>query len=184
MVVFVLTLGLIVGVVVFAGDIVPKESPTVSYKTIWTQLHTAVPAPETPGTAALPDVDSGPRVVDIPAQLQQYFTSVDSKRALYEHLSGLDVDGRKDYLANLFEVMNEAKTRGELDDTVISTYYQMKDSQLASTNEGRALRTTTRLYILGGAVSTLFMIALCSLILVLLAIERNTRRLGTSIVSH
>jgi hypothetical protein len=183
-VVFVLTLGLIISTVIFAGDLIPSGSTNVSYKKIWTRLHTATPAPEISGAGVLPDVDTGPTAVDIPVQLQPYFTSADNKRALYEHLSALDVDGRKDYLANLFEVMNEAKTRNELDDTVINTYYQMKDSQIASANEGRALGTTTRLYILGGAVSTLFMIALCSLILVLLAIERNTRQPRRSMAIH
>jgi len=184
-VVFVLTLGLIVSAVIFAGDLVPSESPTVSYKTVWTQLHTqATPAPDASRTGGPPDVDTGPAAVDIPAQLQPYFNSADSKRALYEHLSRLDVDERNSYLANLFEVMDEAKTRGELDDNVSNTYYELKDSQLELANDGRAHRTTARLYILGGAVSTLLMIALCSLILVLLAIERNTRRPGPSIASH
>jgi hypothetical protein len=164
-----------VGAVIFADDFVPRESPTVSYRKVWLQLHPqAAPAPGTSRTAQS-EGDTDPAAVDLPVQLLPYFTS-DSKRALYEHLSRIDVDERKDYLANLVNVMNEAKVRGELDDDVINTYYELKDSQIELAKDGHALRTTSQIYILGGAASTLFLIALFSLILVLLAIERNTRR--------
>ncbi len=175
-VVFVLTLGLVVGAVIFADDFVPRESPTVSYRKVWLQLHPqAAPAPDTSRTAQS-EGDTDPAAVDLPVQLLPYFTSSDSKRALYEHLSRIGVDERKDYLGNLANVMNEAKVRGELDDDVINTYYELKDSQIELAKDGHALRTTTQIYILSGAASTLFLIALFSLILVLLAIERNTRR--------
>ena len=98
------------------------------------------------------------------SELLPYFTSSDSKRALYEHLSRIGVDERKDYLANLANVMNEAKVRGELDDDVINTYYELKDSQIELAKDGHSLRTTTQIYILSGAASTLFLIALFSLI--------------------
>jgi len=176
-VVFVLTLGLVVGTVIFADDLfVPRENPSISYRTIWMQLHPqTAPTPDSSNTA--PSVsDTSPTSVDLPVHLQPYFSSPESKRALYEHLSRLDADERKYYVENLVEVMNEAKVRNELNDDVINTYYDLKDSQLEIAKDGRTLRTTRQLYILGGAVSTLFLIALCSLILVLLAIERNTRR--------
>jgi hypothetical protein len=183
-VVFVLTLGLIIGAVIFADDFLPRENPNISYKTVWMQLHPqATPTPDSSNTT--PSVsDTGPTSVDLPVHLQPYFNSPDSKRALYEHLSRLDVDERNSYIANLVEVMNEAKVRNELNDDVINTYYDLKDSQLEIAKEAHTLRTTTQLYILGGAVSTLFLIALCSLILVLLAIERNTRRSGPSNASQ
>ena len=183
-VVFVLTLGLIVCAVIFAGDLAPSQNPTVSYKKVWTQLHTQVSSAPDPTEMTPSDGDGAKITVDLPVQLQPYFASADHKSALYEHLSRIDADDRKDYLANLVDVMNDAKKRNELDDNVVKTYYELKDSQMALAKDGHALQTTTRLYVIGGAVSTLFMIAFCSLILVLLAIERNTRPQDISIPKH
>jgi len=92
------------------------------------------------------------------------------------HMDGLDSSERTEYLDNLTQVVEEGKRSGEDTTKVINTYFELKQTQLALAKADSSARSMRQLYIVASAVSIMFLIALASLILVLLAIERNTRR--------
>jgi hypothetical protein len=90
-------------------------------------------------------------------------------------MEGLDSSERIEYLNNLSQVVQESKSKGEDTTNVINKYFELKQTQIALAKADSAARTIRQLYIAASALSIMFLIALASLILVLLAIERNTR---------
>jgi hypothetical protein len=90
-------------------------------------------------------------------------------------MSGLDTSDRQEYLDNLGDVIQAAKSAGLSDTDAINTYFRMKDRQLESIAAQKATRMQTTTIVIEGTASALGLIGIFSLILVLLAIERNTR---------
>jgi hypothetical protein len=108
--------------------------------------------------------------------LQPYFSITQNRSVLKNHLIGLDSDERVDYLANLAEVVAAAKADGADVTDTINKYFEDKTPQMELAKADKTARILKQLYIAGAAASTVLLIALASLVLVLLAIERNTRR--------
>ncbi len=183
-IIFILTVALVVGGMMFFKDLVPNNTSLVSYSQIYSELtHTPSvngdSSSQAPGTATQPQDD-----IDLPFALQPYFTDSANRAVLKDHLSSLDSEGRAEYLSNLAEVVNSAKESGTSDDqmgAVINKYFEDKTEQLSLANLDNAERRERQLYVLGGGIVLIGMIASASLILVLLAIERNTRSLKGSV---
>jgi hypothetical protein len=95
-------------------------------------------------------------------------------------MEGLDSIERTEYLNNLSQVVKASQSSGEDTTNVINKYFELKQTQLALAKADSAARTLRWLYIAASALSIMFLIALASLILVLLAIERNTRSHATT----
>lgn len=172
-----LSSALIIGAFVFAGDLVPNQSSKVSFSEISNELH---PTPKANQYSSNPSPSiegpQSPPSLDLPFVLQPYFSSSDNRKVLMGHMEGLDSSDRAEYLDNLSQVVEEGKKSGEDVTGVINKYFELKQAQLALAKADSAERLTRQLYIVGSAISIMFLIALASLILVLLAIERNTRR--------
>jgi hypothetical protein len=175
-VILALSLALVIGAVIFAGDLIPNQSSDVSFNEISRELH---PAPESNQhglntSQSREDSQSSPSL-DLPFVLQPYFSSSDNRAVLMQHMEGLDSSERIEYLNNLSQVVQESKSKGEDTTNVINKYFELKQTQIALAKADSAARTIRQLYIAASALSIMFLIALASLILVLLAIERNTR---------
>jgi hypothetical protein len=176
-VILALSLALVIGAFTFAGDLVPNQSAKVSFSEISSELHPASESNQ-PGSVPSPPVEGsqGSTSLDLPFVLQPYFSSADNRGVLMHHMDGLDSSERTEYLDNLTQVVEEGKRSGEDTTKVINTYFELKQTQLALAKADSSARSMRQLYIVASAVSIMFLIALASLILVLLAIERNTRR--------
>ena len=180
-VILALSLALVIGAVIFAGDLIPNQTPVVSFNEISRELHPAPEANQPGSKPSQPGEESqGAPSLDLPFVLQPYFSASDNREVLMRHLEGLDSSERTEYLNNLSQVVKASQSSGEDATNVINKYFELKQTQLALAKADSAARTLRRLYIAASALSIIFLIALASLILVLLAIERNTRSHATT----
>jgi len=170
-----LTIALLIGATMFVSDFLPNKESHVSYSTISSELH---PAPQSDASTSSEGEPPPPKPdsLNLPFVLQPYFSTTDNLKVLKNHLSGLDSDERTDYLANLAEVVQEAKTQNADATEVINRYFEDKNTQMELAKLDRSARLERQLSVAGAAISTIFLIAMASLVLVLLAIERNTRK--------
>ncbi len=180
-VILALSLALVIGAFIFAGDMIPNRTPAVSFNEISHELHPAPEANQSGSNPSQPGEESqGAPSLDLPFVLQPYFSASDNRQVLMRHLEGLDSSERTEYLNNLSQVVKASQSSGEDTTNVINKYFELKQTQLALAKADSAARTLRRLYIAASALSIIFLIALASLILVLLAIERNTRNHATT----
>jgi len=180
-VILALSLALVIGAVIFAGDLIPNRTPAVSFNEISRELHPAPEANQPGSNSSQPgDEFQGAPSLDLPFVLQPYFSASDNREVLMRHMEGLDSTERTEYLNNLSQVVKASQSSGEDTTNVINKYFELKQTQLALAKADSTARTLRRLYIAASALSITFLIALASLILVLLAIERNTRSHATT----
>ena len=179
-VILALSLALVVGAFIFGGDLVPNQASKVSFSEVSNALNQAPQVGQYGSTNPSPSEEGsqGLSPGDLAFVLQPYFSSTNNWEVLKAHMEGLDSSDRTEYLDNLAAVVGEAKSKGEDVTSVVNKYFELKGSRLALAKADSADRSMHQLYIVGSAVSIMFLIALASLILVLLAIERNTRRDG------
>ncbi len=108
-------------------------------------------------------------------ELQELFLQGDNRRVLEGWLSDIASDGRQDFLDNLARAASAAKAKdGDASDAVNryhSAYVEYVDQR--RTDDAKA--AANRMQMLAALGTTLALVALFSLVLVLLAIERNTR---------
>lgn len=175
-----LSIGLLIGIAFFASDFLPNGQTHVAYSTISGELHPATAA-GSESNSTTPPSRSNDATPEIPFVLQPYFSNSDNRQVLLGHLAGLDSDERRDYLDNLAEVVATAKEQGGDVVAVVNRYFEDKSSQMDLAKADKTARLLRQVYVIGGCISTLMLIALASLILVLLAIERNTRAGGPPI---
>jgi hypothetical protein len=121
--------------------------------------------------------------VKVPFAVQNLISRPSQKEALFSHLQGLSSGQQQDYLNNLADVIAAAQKQNlnayEIDEGA-EHYYHSKDKKLAESNDRANEEKLLRPYVAGAVFATLSLIALFSLILVLLAIERNTRIISIS----
>jgi hypothetical protein len=179
MVILTLSVSLMVATGLFADQIFPRQSSHIAYSDIVRELHPSSP-PSPSSDQASSDQDSletqaSAERLDIPTLLRSYFESQENRLVLERHVAGLDSDEKKEYLNNMAEVVSNANSHHEDALAVINRYFEDKEAQLDLVRAEKSSRTQLRLYVAAGCISTLLLIAMASLILVLLAIERNTR---------
>jgi hypothetical protein len=173
-VILALSLALIIGAVSFAGDLIPNQSSEVTFNEINSELHP-------PHESNQHDTNTSPiredfqSSLDLPLVLQPYFSSSDNRVVLMRHMDGLDSSERIEYLDNLSRVVRASESKREDTIEVINKYFELKQAQLTLAKADSAARTQRLIYMVASAFSIMFLIAMASLILVLLAIERNTR---------
>ena len=113
----------------------------------------------------------------LPVAVKRYITDEEQKLTLKGWLDSIsDYDGKKDLLDNLSEVIVAAENKDVNVFEVINNYKEMKFSKLnkSKTEDGymaKGLKLVKLFFILCCA----FFIALMSLILIVLSIERNTK---------
>lgn len=111
----------------------------------------------------------------MPENLRKYFVSPDNRRVLRGWLELLPTDKSQDFLNNLSEIMKEGEAKGIDPGRLINTYKSMKLARFRDEKTKSEEFKQKLMYFIGGIVGVVFLIAMLSLILVLLAIERNTR---------
>jgi hypothetical protein len=173
-VILVLSLVLIIGAVSYAGDLIPNQSSEVSFNDISLELHTMHESNQY-GTNRSPTREDSQSSLDLPIVLQPYFGPSENRAVLMRHMEGLDSSERIEYLDNLSRVVKASESKREDTTVVINKYFELKQAKLALAKVDSAERTQRLIYMVASALSIMFLIAMASLILVLLAIERNTR---------
>jgi hypothetical protein len=169
-----LSLVLIIGAVSFAGDLIPNQSSEVSFNEISAEYHTVHESNEH-GTNRLPTREDSQSSLDLPLVLQPYFSPPENRAVLIRHMEGLDSSERIEYLDNLSLIVKASESKREDTTDVINKYFELKQAKLALAKADSAARIQRQVYMVASAFSIMFLIAMASLILVLLAIERNTR---------
>jgi hypothetical protein len=112
----------------------------------------------------------------MPFSVQKYFSDPESRSRLLQQIASLPPEQRDGYLRNLATVIDEAEKMGAGAAGNAAYVYMQLTAERRAANAAREedLRNR-RLEMMGAAVASLMLIALFSLVLVLLAIERNTR---------
>ena len=169
--VLILTAALIIGAILLAKDLAPSETATVSYNSVAQALHPQASESTQQGSDA---VLTDP--IDLPFTLQPYFTNAANRAVLQRHLSRLDSSEREDYLRNMAEVVTQAKAHSDDMTETMNKFMELKSDQADLAKSDREARVMRQIYIASAAVSVILLIGLFSLILVMLAIERNTRK--------
>lgn len=117
------------------------------------------------------------RGVRLPPTLQELFLDEQNQQVLSNWLEELPVEERQAFLDGLAKAVEEARKAGVEDSDAMNLYRERFVEYLAQKTAEEAKVRAERTYIVGALVSTLVLIALFSLVLVMLAIERNTRPL-------
>lgn len=120
-----------------------------------------------------PSLPSG---LKIPFVLQKHFSHPDNLRLLNNWLEVLPEDQRQPFLDEMAQAVTEAEKERIEPIDVINAYHKLKMEKLQTINLAKEKQMQTWLWYAGGVGLGIIIIALFSLILVLLAIERNTRR--------
>ncbi len=111
----------------------------------------------------------------MPAIMQEQFGSGTNRRILENWLSDIDRDERQTFLDALGTAADAAQAAGRPIHEGINDYQDRYQDYLRQLLIAEAEAKAERLYVLAVIGSALALIALFSLVLVLMAIERNTR---------
>jgi len=136
-------------------------------------------APQTgrPPTGGVPQTqDSELSSLKLPFNIQRYFSDPESRSRLLAQVASLPPDERDGYIQNLSAVIEQAEKNGFAPGgNAIYTYMQLTSERQQEIVSRKEALNAQRLQAIEVTVAILILIALFSLILVLLAIERNTR---------
>jgi hypothetical protein len=115
----------------------------------------------------------------VPLTVQSYLDDEENKKVVEGWLELLDPSDRQDFLDNMAEVITAAEKQRADVVTAINRYKELKLAKIAAAKQGPDFMgiSIRPLDVLIGIFVQLALIALVSLVLVLLAIERNTRKL-------
>lgn len=178
--IFGLLAAIVIGGIIVSDKLMPKESTSVSPQEVVEAI--TPPQPETPATADTAAVASPPPDpmilpgIKLPFVLQKHFSAPERIKVLRDWLSGLDASQRQVFLEEMAAAVTEAESRGVDALETIDKYKEIKFDKLKQEELAAAKLATQRMTYAGVAFGAILLIALFSLILVLLAIERNTRR--------
>lgn len=113
--------------------------------------------------------------IKLPPELQELFTNPHNQRLLADNLEALPEDQRQPCIDGMAEAVKIARGKGLEDGPVVDAWMASCRTYASEKAAADIASKATRLYVAGALVSLLMLIALFSLVLVLLAIERNTR---------
>jgi hypothetical protein len=172
-----LVTAVIAGLVIFTGTALTQESSYVKPEKVIDQVKPSIlstsPAPTGESNFVDPNALPG---IKMPFSLQTFFSNSRNMRILLDHIQTLSDEQKQDYVDNMAEVVEKAKAQNIDIVEAVNAYFSLKDQELQRAQVEHQQIIQTRLYIAGAAISIMGLVALFSLILVLLAIERNTRR--------
>lgn len=158
-----------------------KPDPSAIAQSLKPAPEPAAPAAEsaddTHGTAGETSSVPQPALfgVKLPPVLQEQFLNEANQKVLRDWLDELPQEERQSFIDGLAKTVDEARKVGVADADALNRYHEEYSDYLNSKKVAEAAANSQRLYIVGALVSTLMLLALFSLVLVLLAIERNTR---------
>lgn len=144
-----------------------KPQPAIEYPQDTHQSQTAPPAIT---TSALPNIK-------LPFVLQKYFNTPENLKTLKDWLDDLPKEERQEFIDEMALVVIEAEKQKLNVTDAINKYQKIKTQKLEDEKIANIKRQDMLLKYAGATSVCIILIALFSLILVLLAIERNTRRI-------
>jgi hypothetical protein len=167
-----------VGGVLFGG--LYNES---SSKVAPTEIIVAITPPVASNNSPSNDNSSSTQITDntlpsvkMPFVLQKHFNSPEKVKVLKNWLDVLSLEKHQEFIDEMAATVTEAEKLKLSPTEAIDKYKELKFKKIETEIATKAERRTQQLYYAGAVVSAVALIAFFSLILVLLAIERNTRR--------
>jgi hypothetical protein len=181
LIVFSLIAAIVVGAVVASGTLGKKVSTKVSANEVLEVIKPPVAddasnTPQgSPPQSGQPDTNL-PSGEKLPFALQKHFNTPDNIKVLRGWLNAVRDEYHQEFIDEMAAVVVEAEKQNLSAPDAINAYKELKLKKLEAIKMAKAELEQTRLYYAAAAVSCTTLVALFSLILVLLAIERNTRR--------
>ena len=172
-----LLIAIVVGGIMFSEKLFPKNDTKVTPTEVIEAIHPSDTYTQSqPGQQqAVIDVNILPGI-KMPFILQKYFNTPESIKVLKEWLEKLPKGQRNEFINELAATVEQIEKTGTNIDDAINKYAELKLSKLSDSKLAEAEASSMRLKYVGVAFGGVGLIALFSLILVLLAIERNTRK--------
>ena len=118
-----------------------------------------------------------PAGLKLPFVLQKHFSDPDNLHKLSDWLNNVPNNQQQSFLDEMAAAVTQAEKEHINPFDAINTYHNLKVSKLTAEQFARSGNAQTWLWYAGALGTGIIIIALFSLILVLLAIERNTRRI-------
>jgi hypothetical protein len=114
--------------------------------------------------------------ITISPEAQKSFSGGNRWEVIKEWLSIVPADERQEFLDELSDTIIQAGKAGIDRDTAANEYKRLKAAKLGKEEMEKQELGHTQLYFIGAAFGCVTLVALFSLVLLLLSIERNTRR--------
>lgn len=165
---------IVIAIVILGMKLIsPGESTKVTYEEVAKAMSGSDENAdtETEGSSAKPSVAQ----VEIPADLKPYFEG-DNKRILRGWIDDLTEKQQKDFLKNMSQVVREAAANKVDRADAINTYKSLKLRKLSSHGFEQYAAMATKAGNIAAIFGLLLILSILSLVLVMLAIERNTRQ--------
>lgn len=172
-----LLVAIVVGSMMMSGKLFPKNDTKVTAAEVMEEIKPPVYAEPQPKLEQQPkpDINVLPGI-KTPFVIQKHFNNPDHIKLLNRWIDNVPKEWRQEFINELAVVIEEAeKTNASVVDA-INKYEELKLTKLKDFQLAKSELDAIRLQYLGIAFACVTLIALFSLILVLLAIERNTRK--------
>ena len=166
----VLSIFVLVNLVLWSGFLLPGSTKVTPGEVA------AVVSPSNPAPSSSdPSADSVFAGITIPARAGRYLGDEQNKSVLEGWLRDVEADQRQEFMDNLEEVIRYAEQNNLDVVRAVNTYKTLKFQRYHAAESKTRDAKLSRYGILGGIVAALMLIVGLSLVLVVLAIERNTR---------
>lgn len=178
--IFGLIVGIVVGAFIYSALIFDKTKTKVDASEVIAAIKPPVNVQEKNNAT-----DSSPKPVDdpnllpgikLPFVLQKKFDTPDNIRTLRNILNSIPIENRQEFIDEMAAVVVEADKQNIPSYDAINKFIDLKKEIISAASNNKSEMMQYRLYFAGAVLSAVVLIALFSLILVLLAIERNTRQ--------
>ena len=179
--VVIVAVGLIVAGVTFVGTLLPQSTEIGGL-----EVAAALKGKSAGPAASEAADDHGDATmlstISLPAGVNKEFTSAENRKVLAGWLKSLPKDARQEFVDNMEDIITYANAHQMNATDAINAYRELKFDNVGTTGFDRVERGIARATVIAGFLCGLLLLALFSLVLVLLAIERNTR-VGVRMVS-
>lgn len=114
--------------------------------------------------------------IKLPFALQKHFSSPENIRILNGWLTALPREQRQQFVEEMAATVVEAEKRQLDASNAMNKFNEIKTQKIADAKVAASVLEQQRIYYAAAAFAAILLVVLLSLILVLLAIERNTRK--------
>lgn len=175
-----LLIAIVIGGIMFSQKLFPIDNTKVTLTEVMEVIKPPINAndynqSQSAQQQAVPDINILPGI-KIPFILQKYFNNPDSINVLKGWIENIPKEQREEFIRELATVVEGAEKTNADVTLVINKYSELKFNKLKDSQLAKTETNMIRLQYFGFAFACVALIALFSLILVLLAIERNTRK--------
>lgn len=172
-----LVISMVVGGIMFGDTLLPQKNTKVTTAEVMEAIKPPVTYNQSQSDQRqeMIDVNVLPGI-KLPFILQKHFNNPNAIKYLKRLLEDLSLGQRTEFINELAAVVEEAERTNANVPDAINKYAELKLSKIKESQLAEAAAKALRLTYLGYGFACVGLIAMFSLILVLLAIERNTRR--------